>query len=168
MNIFKAKSLFQRADQAAGRAVVWGAGCRELALWLGCVALLLGIRQAGAQDYSLDWWDADAGGTSAGGVYTVSGTIGQPEAGNLSGGFWGAVASVQIPGTPPTITITLTSTNTVLLTWPSPSAGFVLQQGANLNPSSWSNAGLKPTDDGTLLSVVLPSNPGSLFYRLKK
>ena len=35
-----------------------------------------------AQPYSLDWFTIDGGGgTSTGGVYLVSGTIGQPDAG---------------------------------------------------------------------------------------
>src|SRR5260370_6126541 len=40
-----------------------------------------------AQNYSIDWFTIDGGGgTSTGGVYSVSGTIGQPDAGHLSGG----------------------------------------------------------------------------------
>ena len=63
---------------------------------------------ASAQNYSIDWYKvAGGGGTSTGGVYAVSGTIGQPEAsgaltgGNysLSGGFWSLYA-VQTPGAP--------------------------------------------------------------------
>jgi hypothetical protein len=50
--------------------------------------------------YSIDWHTVDGGGgTSAGGVYTVSGTVGQPDAGKLSGGsytleggFWGGMS----------------------------------------------------------------------------
>ena len=50
-----------------------------------------------AQSYAIPWWTVDGGGgTSTGGGYTLSGTIGQPDAGVLSGGtyslrggFWG-------------------------------------------------------------------------------
>ena len=53
--------------------------------------------QAQAQSYAIPWWTADGGGgTSTGGSYTLSGTIGQPDAGiltggsyTLTGGFWG-------------------------------------------------------------------------------
>lgn len=47
---------------------------------------------------AIDWWTVDGGGgTASGGGYTVSGTVGQPEAGGVSsggiygvtGGFWG-------------------------------------------------------------------------------
>jgi len=50
-----------------------------------------------AQDYDLDWHTVDCGGEtfSTGGAYELSGTIGQPDAGmlsggefQLSGGFW--------------------------------------------------------------------------------
>src|SRR5437667_9820143 len=104
-------------------------------LWrnLICVALLLagGAFTAHAQSYSIDWFTIDGGGgTSTGSVYSVSGTIGQPDAGRMSGGnftidggFWGLIAAVQTPGAP-TLTITRTTTNTVAVVWPSPSTGF--------------------------------------------
>ncbi|MCC6190695.1 MAG: hypothetical protein IT318_16825 [Anaerolineales bacterium] len=46
--------------------------------------------------YVLDWWTVDSGGgTSTGGIYSLQGTIGQPEAGRaacgpyrIGGGFW--------------------------------------------------------------------------------
>ncbi len=49
-------------------------------------------------DYEISWHTIDAGGgTSTGGTYTLTGTIGQPDAGDmsgdnytLSGGFWPA------------------------------------------------------------------------------
>ncbi len=56
--------------------------------------------------YQLNWYTADGGGgTSAGGVYTLSGTIGQADAGlmgggsyTLAGGFWVTfITSVYLP-----------------------------------------------------------------------
>jgi opacity protein-like surface antigen len=68
-------------------------------------ALLLGAAAAAAavnSGYTLNWFSVDGGGgtsTGAGG-YTVSGSIGQPDAGTLSGGgytlqggFWGGAAA---------------------------------------------------------------------------
>src|ERR1017187_4895147 len=64
--------------------------------------------RAFGQEYSIDWYKVSSGGgTSTGGVYSVSGTIGQPDAsgaisgGNysLTGGFW-ALYAVQTPGAP--------------------------------------------------------------------
>ena len=49
--------------------------------------------------YDLGWWTADAGGYTAGGAYALRGTIGQPDAGTMSGGdytltggFWPGAA----------------------------------------------------------------------------
>jgi hypothetical protein len=61
-----------------------------------------------AQQYAIDWFTIDGGGgTSTGGVYSLSGTIGQPDAGRmtgasyaLDGGFWGFVGTIQTPGAP--------------------------------------------------------------------
>ena len=74
--------------------------------------------------YSIDWSTIDGGGgTSTGGVYTVSGTIGQPDAGTASGGvftvrggFWPQVVAVQTATPTATATRTPTATQT-----PSPS-----------------------------------------------
>jgi hypothetical protein len=72
---------------------------------------LLGLLLSGisfAQQYSIDWYKiSGGGGTSNGGVYSVSGTIGQHDAGgpmtggnySLTGGFW-ALYAVQTPGAP--------------------------------------------------------------------
>ena len=128
-----------------------------------------------AQNYSIDWFTVDGGGgTSTGGAFSVNGTVGQPDAGHLSGGnyaiddgFWGIIASVQTPGMPP-LTITRTSTNTVAVSWPSPSTGFVLQQNGNLSTTSWVNASQIPADDGTTKSVLINPPTGNLYFRLKK
>jgi hypothetical protein len=82
-----------------------------------------------AQSYSIDWFTIDGGGASSGGVFSVSGTIGQPDAnaqpmtgGQLSlvGGFWSLFA-VKMLGTP-FLTIHLTMTNTAVVAWPSSSS----------------------------------------------
>ena len=78
-----------------------------------------------AQPYSIDWYKvAGGGGTSSGGVYAVSGTIGQPDAsgpmtgGNfsLTGGFWSLISMVQTAGLP-ALTITHAG-NSVIVSWP--------------------------------------------------
>src|SRR2546426_401573 len=109
--------------------------------------------------YSIDWFTIDGGGgTSTGTVYAVSGTIGQPDAGPmmsggsfaLTGGFWSLLSLVQTPGAP-LLSITLTSTNTALVSWPSPSTGFTLQQNGNTVASAnWSNVTAGVTDNGTI------------------
>ena len=73
-----------------------------------------------AQPYSIDWHTIDGGGgTSTGGVYSLSGTIGQHDAGgsmtggdfSLAGGFW-SIEVVQTPGGP-LLKIVRTAANTI-------------------------------------------------------
>src|SRR5262245_41656697 len=74
------------------------------AMMLALLAIAGSALTAGAQSYSIDWYKiAGGGGTSTGSVYSVSGTIGQPDAGptmsggnySVDGGFWGFIAVVQ-------------------------------------------------------------------------
>jgi len=72
----------------------------NLILGLGlavCLAALLAGGAVAQGGYDLSWWTADGGGYtfSAGGAYSLGGTIGQPDAGlltgpgyQLAGGFW--------------------------------------------------------------------------------
>src|SRR6266571_5114648 len=74
----------------------------SLVLAACCRALLLAT-SAHAQSYSIDWFTIDGGGgTSTGGVYQVSGTVGQPDAGHpaganyaIDGGFWSLISAGQ-------------------------------------------------------------------------
>src|SRR6266446_8892605 len=78
----------------------------NMKMFLALSFLLAFIPLSRAQQYSIDWYTIDGGGgTSTGGVYSVSGTIGQPDAGTMSGGnyslaggFWGLIAAVQTAG----------------------------------------------------------------------
>jgi hypothetical protein len=138
------------------------------------LALAFGTRLHG-QPYNLNWFTIEGGGgTCTGGVYSLSGTVGQPDAGTLSagrytvgGGFWGLVAAIQTPGAP-VLTIMLTITNTLVISWPSPSTGFTLQEIAILGRANWTDIVQTPADDGTMKSVTVPQPIGSRFYRLKK
>jgi hypothetical protein len=112
---------------------------------------------------------------STGDVYQVSGTIGQPDAGatmtggsySVTGGFWSLITAAQTPRAP-LLTITLTHTNTAVVSWPSPSTGFALEQNSAVGTTNWTDVGLSPSDNGTTKSVVVPASPGSKFYRLTK
>jgi hypothetical protein len=140
-----------------------------------CLALML-CQSASAQSYSIDWYKiAGGGGTSTGGVYSASGTIGQPDAsgamtgGNysLTGGFWSLIAVVQTPGAP-LLTITfIPQFSTLNVSWPSPSTGWTLQQNSDLTTTSWSTSG-GISDNGTNKSITITSPTGNLFFRLKQ
>lgn len=143
-------------------------------LWLLLLALALPVAVR-AQSYSIDWWSIDGGGgTSTGAVYSVSGTIGQPDAGHMSGGnykvdggFWSLIAAVQTPGAP-MLSITRLG-NSVIVSWPSPSTGFGLQQNGNVaNPNGWSIFEGTISDNGSTRSVTITSPMGNLCFRLKQ
>jgi len=128
-----------------------------------------------AQTYSIDWFTIDGGGgTSTGGVYSVSGTIGQADAGHMSGGnytidggVWGIIAAVQTPGAP-ALRVVLTTSNTVLVAWPSPSTGFSLQQNPVVNnPAGWAGVTNVPVVVGNEKQVIISPPLGNRFYRLK-
>jgi hypothetical protein len=129
-----------------------------------------------AQNYSIDWFKiAGGGGTSTGGTYTVSGTIGQHDAGglmtggsySLTVGFWALISVVQTPGAP-LLTITFNpQLSTVTVSWPSPSTGWTLQQNSDLTTTSWSTSG-GISDNGTNKSITITPPTGNLFFRLKQ
>jgi hypothetical protein len=127
-----------------------------------------------AQQYSIDWYKvAGGGGTSTGGVYSVSGTIGQHDAGgpmtggnfSLTGGFW-ALYAVQTPGAP-LLSIKLTTTNTAMVYWTSPSTGYNLQVNTNLTTTNWVTPAEGVTDDGSIKYIIVNPPVGSRYYRLK-
>jgi len=69
---------------------------KRLLTVISLIAFLLltiqGVRAAGEAVYALDWWTVDSGGgTSQGGTYSLSGTIGQSEPGTLHGGEYSLV-----------------------------------------------------------------------------
>jgi hypothetical protein len=67
----------------------------------------------------------------------------------------------------PSLTIARTTTNTLAVSWPSPSLGFTLQQNTNdIATASWSNVVATPSDDGTTRSVIVDPPTGNRFYRL--
>jgi hypothetical protein len=150
---------------------------RMLARILALLAfLLIGDTLALAQTYSIDWHTIDGGGgTSTGGTYQVTGTIGQPDAGLMSGGsytvqggFWGIISVVQTPGAP-MLAIFRTATNTAVVSWPSPSTGWTLQVNTNnLASVNWSNVTSNIQDDGITKFLIVNPSTGNRYYRLKQ
>ena len=118
--------------------------------------------QTQAQSYSIDWFTIDGGGgTSTNGQYSLSG-------GNFSvdGGFWAFAAVVQTPGAP-LLTTTVTGPNTVVVSWPAPSTGFVLQTNSNLATTNWGNFSGTIFDIGANRNVTNKPLTGNLYFRLK-
>ncbi len=142
-------------------------------LFLLCVLPSALCLRAWGQSYSIDWSTIDGGGgTSTGGVYTVSGTIGQPDAGTmsggtytLSGGFW-SIAAVQTPGAP-YLWITLTSTNTALIWWEVSPTSWRLRATTNLVPTGavWTDCSYQT--NGAICYRLESPPSGRRFYRLQ-
>ncbi|HEV2328699.1 MAG TPA: hypothetical protein VGY56_07930 [Verrucomicrobiae bacterium] len=136
-------------------------------------AVLLLAVTARAQNYSINWYKvAGGGGTSTGGAYSLSGTIGQPDAstpmtgGNysLTGGYWAFISVLQNPGAP-TLYISI-SGNTVSVYWQNV-AGWNLDQASSINPPvSWSLNSSWTTTGGTNY-LKLTSPTGKMFFRLE-
>jgi hypothetical protein len=140
---------------------------KKIFLLLMLLTPLLGF----AQQYSIDWHKiAGGGGTSSGGQFTLSGTIGQHDAsgpmtgGNfsLTGGFWSLISVVQTPGAP-ILTITYVG-NQAVISWPTSSTGWTLQTNNNLALPNWGNY------NGTVVNNSITNAPvqGNLFFRLKQ
>jgi hypothetical protein len=122
---------------------------------------------------SVDWQKVSGGGgTSTGGIYSVSGTIGQHDAGgpltngsySVSGGFW-TLTALQTAGAP-LLKIVLTATNTAVVSWPSPSTGWILRQNTDLNTTNWTAPVETVNDNGIDRFIVVVSPAGNRFYRL--
>jgi hypothetical protein len=140
---------------------------------LSFVILLIALNLC-AQQYSVDWYKiAGGGGVSSNGQYSVSGTIGQHDASgamtggsySLTGGFWSLISVVQMPGAP-VLTITY-SGNNVIVSWPSPATGFVLQQNSDLSTANWTTSGFMVNSNSTTMSINITAPTGNLFFRLK-
>ena len=134
------------------------------------LASLLACAGSGlAQSYSINWYRiSGGGGTSTNGQYSVSGTIGQPDASgamtgenhSLTGGFWSLISAVQTPGAP-LLTITHSGSQAIV-SWPYPSTGWTLQTNLSLSTGTWGHyAG--PISNN---SVTNAPRAGNLFFRL--
>lgn len=119
----------------------------------------------------MDWHTIDGGGgTSTGGVYAVSGTIGQPDAGgpmtngqySVTGGFWALPVAVPVPGAP-TLTIVPATPGNARISWSPNTPGFVLQETPSLSVTNWVNSG-----SGATNPIVVPATQPTKFYRLFK
>ncbi|MGO8700545.1 MAG: hypothetical protein ACLQVY_22880 [Limisphaerales bacterium] len=143
---------------------------KKLALLLSWLIPGIGF----AQPYSIDWYKiAGGGGASSGGSYTVTGTIGQHDAGtpmtggiySLSGGFWALIAVVQTPGLP-NLTIASGGPGNVVVSWPS-TGSYSLQQNNNLAATAgWTISGYSITTANGTNSVTVAPATGNLFFRL--
>jgi hypothetical protein len=132
------------------------------------VALSFAFLARGQSPVLLNQVIAGGGGQSTSSGYSVMGTAGQYDSSGplisqhytLVGGFWTSPAVVQsinaavlriVPAAPGMVTIS----------WAPATAGFVLQETADLSSDNWSNS-----PSGAANPVTVPTTLPSKYYRL--
>jgi hypothetical protein len=128
----------------------------------------------GAQEYAVDWHAIPGGGgTSSGGSYSLSGSIGQAAAGGsmtggtyaLTGGFWSLIAVVPTPGAPP-LSISRAG-GQLIISWPTPTVNWTLQQNASLaNAAGWTASSYPVATNNGVSSITISAPAGNWFFRL--
>ncbi len=130
---------------------------------------------AQAQSYAISSFTIDGGGgQSTGGVYSVSGTIGQADTGKasggsytLEGGFWSVISVFQTPGAP-RLSMRLSPPGAVIISWPASSTGFELEENLDLRTTNWSKVLTTPVMVGEEKQIVVPGSIGNRLYRLRR
>ena len=132
---------------------------------------------AGAQS-AIDWFTLDAGGGGhSSASYVINFTAGQTDVGTtflnsanyrIIPGFWSLEDMGPATGLPE-LSIALAGSR-VILSWPSPSTGFILQHTDSLNvlPATWSDTPGVVSDDGLIKNLTLPHDLSKRFYRLRR
>jgi hypothetical protein len=143
-------------------------------LLLVSVAAFIRLTPLFAQNYAINWHTVGGGGgTSSGGIYFLTGTIGQPDAGVLTGaefelvgGFWSVLSSVPSPAFP-ILTVYVTTNGAVVVAWPSStSSSIVLQVCTDVYAPNWVPPSQPIVYDGITKSVTIYPPVGRLFFRL--
>ena len=80
--------------------------------------------------------------------------------------FAGDVARYDLFFNVPSLTVTKTVTNTTLVSWPSPSPGWVLQQITNVTSTNWTAPAESIGDNGAQRFITLNPPLGTRFFRL--
>lgn len=138
-----------------------------------CAGIGLLVASSAVADYAVDWFKVSSGGgSSQGGDYSLSGTVGQTGIGTISasnfaieGGFWGLAPRSFAPQ-PPTLFIRI-STNQVVISWVASVGQFVLEQSGTVDASEWTPVSAPSTQVGARWLITIPLSPESRFYRLR-
>jgi hypothetical protein len=147
---------------------------------LTLAALAAGPATAGeANPFAIDWFTFDGGGgtsSSAGGEFSVQGTVGQPDPQtasggvfSLQGGFWGLYGVIQNPGAP-LLTIQRLTNGDLRVSWPLPATNWVLDESSTLGqaPAPWTEVDPATYQtDATHRFIVIPNPTGNHYYGLR-
>ena len=80
--------------------------------------------------------------------------------------FSGATTNLAAMLLPPRLTVTLTPTNAIVLSWPNPTPGYVLQQNDAFHANNWVTMTNSPEMVADTLQVTIPNPASNQFYRL--
>ena len=169
----------QRAEPTHACTARNGVRVQPVNIWrrfAACCLLTSAFCLPAHAQYAIDWHTIDGGGgTSTGGPmigvnYSVSGTIGQPDAGSamtngqysVTGGFWALPTAVQTTNAP-MLTIASAAPGNATISWTPNTPGFVLQETLSLSPTNWVNS-----VSGSTNPIIVPATVPSKFYRLSK
>ncbi|MBI1840310.1 MAG: hypothetical protein HYR88_05590, partial [Verrucomicrobia bacterium] len=126
----------------------------------------IALAATGQAQTSIDWFTLDAGGGAQSSAnYLVNFTVGQADVGTASlsspnyriiPGFW-ALEDLGPEIALPELSIALNGDD-VILSWPSPSTGFLLQDVGSFDsdPPPWGNTAGAVADNGVIRSVTIP------------
>lgn len=138
--------------------------------------LALGVHAQSGGSFAIISSTIDGGGTSRGGQFVLSGTIGQPDAApqlvstngrfQLEPGFRSGVIVLQTPGAP-LLKIRLVTTELAVISWPVGVTGFVLEACPDLGSGVWTPVNDSVVDTATEHTVNI-SAVGNGCYRLKQ
>jgi len=129
--------------------------------------LLLAALGTSAQDFDVDWHTIDGGGgTSSGGPYELSGTIGQPDSSveplvggdyELTGGFWPGWV-LPSDNELPALFIQHTPSG-IIVSWPPGATGASLEETSDLTSGSW-------LPSSTANGIPVAPTDRTMYYRL--
>ncbi len=148
---------------------------RLLLLFLPALSMAIPALAQTGGNIAITWSTLDGGGgTSSNGLYVLSGTIGQPDAGRLTGGnivlqggFWVPFNVVQTPGAP-LLSIRLVSPLRALVSWPATAQGFTLLETTNLITGPWTTNSTAVVDTGGEHTVTVLATSSPRFFRLRQ
>ena len=119
---------------------------------------------------------SSGGGTSTNGTFSITGIIGQSDAGArlmggvfaVEGGFWGAVTLLQTPGLPLSLQL-LQASSTLVFSWPVTGETYVLESSPVVGPAAaWIPVSALVESGAQYRFVLLPQQPGQRYFRLRQ
>jgi len=130
-----------------------------------------------AQNFHVDWSKiSGGGGASTNEQFSLSGTMGQHDAGatmnggsySLADGFWSFASVMQTAGAP-LLSIRFSGGNAIISWAADKGSGFSLQEAMSLNPpAQWGPSGATLSTNGNTVSATVLNATDFKFFRLQK